>query len=167
MVQPARKPTVKRSLLHPLGNGRRNKSSEDGFLIWSASSDNLNFNSNGSKKSIDVISSPVIPLAHTPAGGGMSVTKESNNNRSSGSSSNKNNKSNSDGELTDVLSAAQALLPNQQLAQQQQQGQQQKANINRVPYEHIDTPSRPRPSNNNTSPPSTSPSTPDVSTTFS
>lgn len=78
-------------------------------MIWSTSTESLSVNTNGGKKSIDTISSP-LPLVQPI-----------------------------DNQLTDVLSAAQALLPNQNLGQQQMH---QKGN--KVPYEHIDTPSRPR-----------------------
>lgn len=111
LIQTVRRPTVKRSLLHPLSSSRKNKIAGDESLIWSASTESLSMSIVGGKKSTDMISSP-LPLVQ-PSG--------------------------NDNQLTDVLSAAQALLPNQNLGQQQlnQKG-------NNVPYEHIDTPGRPR-----------------------
>lgn len=62
--------------------------------------------------------------------------------------------------LTDVLSAAQALLPNQIL-----DNHNTKSNItSKVPYHHIDTPSKPR--QTTTTMPIQSPSTPEVSFFF-
>ncbi|KAI8644591.1 hypothetical protein BD408DRAFT_412947 [Parasitella parasitica] len=108
LVQPAtvgRRPTFKRSLLHPLAS-RKNKVAGDEQLIYSASSENL---SARSAKSIEMISSPM-PL----------VQQQQN-----------------DQHITDILSATHTLLPNKQFS----------ANTttlpNKVPYEHIDTPSRP------------------------
>lgn len=129
LVQPARRATTKRSLLHPLSS-RKNKTAGDELLIWSSSSEHLSH----TKRSIDMISSP-IPIQHSPTPGG--VVNHS--------------------QLTDVLSAAQALLPNQNLFHQQQGFKQ-----NKVPYDHIDTPSKPGQS----SPAPSSPtSTSDVSIT--
>lgn len=109
LIQPARKVQPKRSLLHPLGS-RKNKA--DDLLIWSSSSEHL---AHG-KRSIDMISSPIpIQRSSTPEGGA------------------------NHSQPTDVLSAAQALLPNQNLFHQQQGFKSHK-----VPYDHIDTPSIPR-----------------------
>lgn len=102
-------------MLHPLSS-RKNKVAGDDLLLWSTSSESLGVNTAG-KKSIDMISSP-IPLVQP------SPTDSQNNHQ-----------------LTDVLSAAQALLPNQNLANEQQILHQKG---NKIPYEHIDTPSRPR-----------------------
>lgn len=112
LIQTVRRPTIKRSLLHPLTSSRKNKIAGEESLIWSASTESLSLNTSGIKKSVDMISSP-LPLIQPTIG--------------------------NDNQLTDVLSAAQALLPNQNLGPQQlhQKG-------NKVPYEHIDTPSRPR-----------------------
>ncbi|KAI8071953.1 hypothetical protein BDF21DRAFT_366294 [Thamnidium elegans] len=115
LMQTIRRPTIKRSLLHPLSS-RKNKVAGDDLLLWSTSSESLSVNSTG-KKSIDMISSPIPLVQPSPTG-------LQNNHQ-----------------LTDVLSAAQALLPNQNLANEQQILHQKG---NKVPYEHIDTPSRPR-----------------------
>ncbi|RCI04418.1 hypothetical protein CU098_010761 [Rhizopus stolonifer] len=116
LVQPIRRPTIKRSLLHPLSSRKHKGASED-FMIWTtASTDQLGLTvptntsilSLSSKKSADFVSSPT------------SIQEE---------------------QLTDVISAAHALLPNQQFsANTTTTSTTQK----QIPYEHIDTPSRPR-----------------------
>lgn len=104
-----RKPTIKRSLLHPLAS-RRNKVAGDEFLIYSASSENLSIRSATSKKSIELISAPM-PLIQPQQ---------------------------QDDQITDIISTAHALLPNRQFSTNTTTQQ------NKIPYEHIDTPSRPR-----------------------
>jgi hypothetical protein len=122
LIQPARKPTVKRSLLHPLSSKRNRIASEE--LLWSASTENLGTGSASIKsdKSAEMVHEPA-PLIQP------------------------------NDQLTDVISAAHALLPNQQFSANATPLQQQ----NKVPYEHIDTPGRPRQSS------PTSQSTNDVS----
>ncbi|KAK4510737.1 uncharacterized protein ATC70_005170 [Mucor velutinosus] len=102
-----RKPTIKRSLLHPLAS-RKNKMAGDELLIYSASSENLSIRSAASKKSIEMISAPM-PLIQPQQ----------------------------DDQITDIISAAHALLPNRQFSTNTT------AQEKKIPYEHIDTPSRP------------------------
>jgi hypothetical protein len=111
LIQPVRKPTVKRSLLHPLASKRNRIASEE--LLWSASSENLSVGnataSIKSNKSAEMINTA--PLIQE------------------------------NDQLTDVISAAHALLPNQQFSANATTPSQQQ---NKYPYEHIDTPGRPR-----------------------
>ncbi|KAI9360504.1 hypothetical protein BD770DRAFT_384255 [Pilaira anomala] len=138
LIQTVRRPTIKRSLLHPLVS-RKNKVAGEDLLLWSTSSESLSQQSITGKRSIDMISSP-IPLVQPTTPTGL-----------------ENN------QLTDVLSAAQALLPNQTLVNEQQTLYQKDSN--KVPYEHIDTPSKPRSSTTTTTttsppPPSSIPQSP-------
>ncbi|KAL9543253.1 hypothetical protein MBANPS3_008204 [Mucor bainieri] len=103
-----RKPTIKRSLLHPLAS-RKNRVAGDELLIYSASSENLSIRSATSKKSIEMISAPM-PLIQPQQ----------------------------DDQITDIISTAHALLPHRQFSTNTTTQQ------NKIPYEHIDTPSRPR-----------------------
>lgn len=137
LIQTVRRPTIKRSLLHPLVS-RKNKVAGEDLLLWSTSSENISQQSITGKRSIDMISSP-IPLVQPTTPTGL-----------------ENN------QLTDVLSAAQALLPNQTLVNEQQTLYQK--DNNKVPYEHIDTPSKPRYTTTTSPPPSSIPQSPvDVS----
>lgn len=108
LIQAVRKPTVKRSLLHPLTSRKHNKMANDEFMLWSASSDNLGMmsNRNISKRSVENISSPIPQSAE---------------------------------DMIDVVSAAQSFLPNQQQIHIVSNN-----NNNKVPYEHIDIPNKPR-----------------------
>ncbi|GAN09266.1 hypothetical protein MAM1_0255c08791 [Mucor ambiguus] len=103
-----RRPTIKRSLLHPLAS-RKNKVAGDELLVYSASSENLSIRSATSKKSIEMISAPILLIQPQQ-----------------------------DDQITDIISTAHALLPNRQFSTNTTTQQ------NKVPYEHIDTPSRPR-----------------------
>ncbi|KAL7313881.1 hypothetical protein PS15m_007562 [Mucor circinelloides] len=109
-VNAGRKPTIKRSLLHPLAS-RKNKVAGDELLVYSASSENLSIRSATSKKSIEMISSPMPLIQQQPQ---------------------------QDDQITDIISTAHALLPNRQFSTNTTTQQ------NKAPYEHIDTPSRPR-----------------------
>lgn len=126
LVQSARKPTMKRSLLHPLSSKKNRIANEE--LLWSASTENLGVGNASirSNPSTDMICAPA-PL----------IQQNSQNDQ-----------------LTDVISAAHALLPNQQFSANATTPLQQQ---NKFPYEHIDTPGRPRQS------PPTLQSTTDVS----
>lgn len=110
-----RRPTMKRSLLHPLAS-RKNKVAGDEQLIYSASSENLSIRSVTSKKSTEMISSPM-PLI-------QQQQQQPQNDQ-----------------ITDIISTAHTLLPNRQFSTNTTTQQ------NKVAYEHIDTPSRPRPQN--------------------
>ncbi|OBZ82570.1 hypothetical protein A0J61_09379 [Choanephora cucurbitarum] len=116
LVQPIRRPTIKRTLLYPLSS-KRKQSSNDTLIPSSISADNLSLagisehsaSSSKSKESVDLVSSPT------------SLGQEE--------------------VLTDVILVAHALLPNQQFSANTTAAP---TNENKTPYGHIDMPSHPR-----------------------